>query len=106
MDTNSLVKQALLEIKRLKREKEMPIAIIGMACRFPNGINSPEIFWEKLINKKDCITAIPKERWDMDEYYSPNRAEPGKMYVREGGFVDHIDQFDLDLFKLPVREVK
>lgn len=106
MDTNSLVKQALLEIKKLKREKEMPIAIIGMACRFPNGINTPEIFWENLINKKDCITEIPKERWDMDAYYSPNRAESGKMYVKEGGFVDHIDQFDLDLFKLPAREVK
>ncbi|MBW4084438.1 SDR family NAD(P)-dependent oxidoreductase [Paenibacillus sp. S150] len=106
METKDIVKQALIEIKRLKNEKTAPIAIIGMACRFPNGINTPEQYWEALINKQDCIGPIPQDRWNVEDFYSSNHADPGKMYIKEGGFVHQIDRFDADLFKLPEREIK
>ena len=51
-----------------------PVAVIGMACRLPGGIDSPEQLWEALLRGDDFVTEIPADRWDADEYYDP---EPG-----------------------------
>ena len=48
-----------------------PVAVIGMACRLPGGIDSPELLWEALLRGDDLVTEIPAERWDADEYYDP-----------------------------------
>ncbi len=106
MDKDSLMKQALLEIKRLKNEKEAPIAIIGMDCIFPGGINGTDDFWNSLMKGKDCISEIPESRWNLLEYYDENRTKPGKMYVKEGGFIDNPDAFDIDLFQMTEREAR
>ena len=81
-----------------------PLAIIGMACRFPGGANTPEQFWHNLLAGKDAITEVPADRWAVDDYYSADPAAPGKTLSRHGGFVDQVDQFDAAFFGLAPRE--
>ena len=66
---------------------EEPIAIVGMACRFP-GAPDAEAFWEVLSGATDVIREVPEDRFDIDEYYDPDPDAPGKMYTRYGGFLD------------------
>ncbi|MEZ4619267.1 MAG: polyketide synthase [Caldilineaceae bacterium] len=80
-----------------------PIAVIGLACRFP-GANSPEAFWTLLRDGRDMMIDIPPTRWDVDEHYHPVPGTPGKTYVREAAFLDNIDQFDPELFGISPRE--
>jgi acyl transferase domain-containing protein len=80
-----------------------PIAIIGMACRFP-GAEDPDAFWQLLRHGKDAITEVPPERWDSRAFYDPVPATPGKMNTRWGGFLAQVDHFDADFFEIPQRE--
>jgi len=106
-----VVKRALLEIRDLRAKldaaeyaQKEPIAIIGMGCRFPGGADSPEAFWQLLQAGRDVTRPIPPDRWDVDAYYDPNPATPGKMVVQRGGFLDEVDQFDPVFFNIPPRE--
>src|SRR5207253_912595 len=81
-----------------------PVAIVGMGCRFPGGIVSPETYWEALCRGLVAITEIPRDRWDADAFYDPDPDAPGKMVSRRGGFLDHIDQFDAAFFGIAPRE--
>ena len=89
--------------KNLQNEKDQ-IAIIGIGCRFPGGVNSPESFWKLLRDGKDAITEIPSERWDVDALYDVDQATPGKTYVRRGGFIEDVDRFDPEFFGISPRE--
>jgi acyl transferase domain-containing protein/acyl carrier protein len=80
-----------------------PIAIIGIGCRFP-GAKDPEAFWQLLRNGVDAITEIPKNRWNLNEYYDPNPEIPGKTNSRCGGFLQQVDQFDPHFFGISPRE--
>ena len=80
-----------------------PIAIIGIGCRFPQA-NNPEEFWQLLSNGIDGITEIPKERWNIDEYYDENPETQGKMNSRHGGFLSQVDGFDPNFFGISPRE--
>ena len=82
-----------------------PVAIIGMGCRLP-GANNPESFWHLLSEGIDAITEVPPDRWDLDEFYDPEPATPGKMITRYGGFLDQVDQFDPNFFGISPREAK
>jgi len=78
-----------------------------MSCRFPGGGNSPGEFWQNLIDGKDTIVPIPKERWDVRKFYDPDPDKPGKTYMREGGFLEtDIKQFDALFFGLSIREAQ
>ena len=88
----------------LKAGQPEPIAIIGMSCRFPGGVDSPVAFWSLLESGVDAITEVPPARWNIDEYYDPNPDAPGKMYCRHGGFVDGIDLFEPKFFHISPRE--
>ncbi len=81
-----------------------PIAIIGMGCRFPGGVDSPEAFWKLLRDGVDAISEVPPARWDIDAFYDPDPEAPGKMATRYGGFLDGIDQFDPNFFGISPRE--
>ena len=83
------------------RERE-PIAIIGLSCRFP-GARDVDEFWNNLLNGVDSVCDIPSDRWDIDRFYSADR-EPGKMYTRQGGFLDDIADFDAAFFNISDQE--
>ena len=80
-----------------------PIAVIGMACRFP-GADSPEAFWELLRDGVDKVGQVPAERWDVDAYYDPTPGVAGKTYVRNAALLDSVDQFDSQFFGIAPRE--
>ncbi len=81
-----------------------PIAIIGIGCRYPGGVNSPESFWRLLANEVDAITNIPPDRVDVAPYYDPELAAPGKIASSQGGFLEDVDQFDASFFGISPRE--
>lgn len=80
------------------------IAIIGMSCRFPGGVRSPEGLWELLKRGGDAITEVPPARWDMRAYYDPDPEKAGKTYSRWCGALSDVDQFDAAFFGIPPRE--
>src|SRR5271154_5641659 len=79
-----LVKEAQGKLEALQRAQTEPIAIVGLACRFPDSANA--------------IRAIPGDRWNVDAFYDPDPRAPGKMNTRWGGFLDQIDEFDNTFF--------
>ena len=81
-----------------------PIAVIGMACRLPGGIDSPEQLWEALRRGDDLVTEIPPDRWDADEYYDPEPGVPGRSVSKWGAFLDDVAGFDSDFFGINERE--
>lgn len=112
IDHRDRLKNALLAVREMRskldameRAKAEPIAIIGMGCRLP-GANNLQSFWSLLHDGVDAITEIPKDRWNIDEFYNPDPDAPGKMYVRNAGFIDQVDQFDAQFFGITPREVE
>ncbi|OBG80159.1 polyketide synthase [Mycobacterium sp. E802] len=81
-----------------------PIAVIGMACRLPGGIDSPDGFWQALLRRDDLVTKVPSDRWDADEYYDPEPGVPGRSVSKWGGFLDDVAGFDADFFGYGERE--
>jgi acyl transferase domain-containing protein len=81
-----------------------PIAIVGIASRFPGGADNPEALWELLRTGGDAIREIPADRWDLGSFYSPNPAKPGRTFARYGGFLANIDGFDASFFGIAPRE--
>ena len=81
-----------------------PVAVIGMACRLPGGIDSPEQLWEALLRGDDLVTEVPADRWDVDEYYDPEPGVPGRSVSRWGAFIDDVAGFDSEFFGITERE--
>ena len=81
-----------------------PIAVIGLACRFPGDADTPEAFWGLLADGRDAIREVPADRWDAAALYDPDPEAPGKIATRCGGFLSRIDGFDPNLFGISPRE--
>ncbi|MEV0348470.1 beta-ketoacyl synthase N-terminal-like domain-containing protein [Nonomuraea sp. NPDC050680] len=81
-----------------------PIAIIGMACRYPGGGDTVEGFWNLLRDGGSAVTEVPSSRWDIDDYYDPDPRTPGGMYTRYGSFLPDIAGWDAEFFGLSPRE--
>ena len=81
-----------------------PVAVIGMGCRLPGGIDSPAGLWEALLRGDDFITKVPLDRWDAEEYYDPEPGVPGRSVSKWGAFIDDIAGFDAEFFGISERE--
>ncbi|GFE86020.1 SDR family NAD(P)-dependent oxidoreductase [Steroidobacter agaridevorans] len=81
------------------------VAIIGVAGRYPQSANLGE-FWNNLANGRNCVTEVPKDRWDWQEFFDAERGKAGKIYTKWGGFLDRIDGFDPLFFKIAPKEAK
>ncbi|MCK5807586.1 SDR family NAD(P)-dependent oxidoreductase [bacterium] len=85
--------------------KREPIAIIGIGCRFPGGAADPEQLWQNLLNGVDGIRDIPEDRWDIRKFFDEDKDAPGKMFVKQGGFLqERVDEFDPLFFGMSPRE--
>jgi len=81
-----------------------PVAIVGIGCRFPGGIGSPQAFWALLADGCDGTSEVPPDRWSMDKYYDPDPKQVGKIYTRRGGFLGDVSGFDPQFFGISPRE--
>jgi phthiocerol/phenolphthiocerol synthesis type-I polyketide synthase C len=112
-DRRAIITEALHKIDDLTARLEIaeksntePIAVVGMGCRFPGGVNNPEQFWDLLCAGRSGIVRVPAERWDADAFYTDDHTVPGTICSREGGFLTswQPDEFDAEFFSISPRE--
>ncbi len=93
------VPQEIKQVAAVRATTDEPIAIVGMACRFPGGVTSPEDLWDMVIQGRDVLTEFPNDRgWDLAELFNPDPDVAGACYTRTGGFVDGVADFDPAFF--------
>ena len=112
-DRRAIITDALRKIDdltaRLKIAEKAdtePIAVVGIGCRLPGGVNGADEYWKLLLDGVSGVGRVPLSRWDADEYYSPDYTVPGTICNREGGFITswQPDEFDAEFFSIAPRE--
>ncbi|MBN6053825.1 acyltransferase domain-containing protein, partial [Nonomuraea sp. RK-328] len=95
--------QARQRLTEAEERRHEPIAVVGMACRYPGG-DTVEDFWRLLRDSGNVVREVPASRWDLDAYYDPDPRVPGAMYTRYGTFLDDVTGWDAEFFGLSPRE--
>jgi phthiocerol/phenolphthiocerol synthesis type-I polyketide synthase B len=112
-DRRAIIADALHKIDELSARLEIaekgdtePIAVVGMGCRLPGGVNNPAEYWQFLHDGGSGVVRVPADRWDADAYYSDDYSVPGTICNREGGFLTHWQpaEFDAEFFGISPRE--
>ncbi len=103
IDALGLIEELEAELDAVNQERHAPIAVVGMACRFPGAPGDPDSYWRMLREGGSGVREVPSDRWDIDQYFAEKLA-PGKMTTRAGGFLDEVRGFDAGFFD--IREVE
>ncbi|MDB1090457.1 beta-ketoacyl synthase N-terminal-like domain-containing protein, partial [Streptomyces sp. ACA25] len=97
--------QVAVPVRRDPVRVDEPVAIVGMSCRFPGEVNSPEDLWRLVMDEADVVGPFPTDRgWDLDTLFDPDGSRPGTTYTRHGGFLTGAGEFDAALFGISPRE--
>ncbi|XP_038068692.1 highly reducing polyketide synthase azaB-like [Patiria miniata] len=92
------------KMERSSGSAKPPIAVVGIGCRMPGGVNSPEAFWDALVRGDDMISEVPPDRWSLETFHDPDQSNHSKMVTKRCGFIHGIDKFDNTFFKISPRE--
>ncbi|MFB7510423.1 beta-ketoacyl synthase N-terminal-like domain-containing protein, partial [Streptomyces broussonetiae] len=92
-------------VRELEEQDREPVAIIGMGCRYPGGVRTPEDLWRIVDEGIDVVTEFPTDRgWDVEAIYDPEPGAPGKSYVRHGGFLHDAAECDPAFFGISPKD--